>query len=144
MISHTNPAVDAQLRERHSAIEPRVSTQPAPRPRAQETSIWPLVIGPGILLLPLAFAFQLPRLESMHQLMTMGAFIILAGALVAPYNWIHGIVAGEKAPANPWGSNSLEWTTASPPPGNFPAAPVLRRRGVLTAMRTAAAFARLK
>lgn len=138
MISHTNPAVDAHLRERHSAIEPRVSTQPAPHPRALETSVWPLVIGLGILLLPLAFAFQLPRLEPMHQLMPMGA-------LVALYNWIHGIVAGEKAPANPWGSKSLEWTTASPPPGNFPAAPVLRRRGVLTAMGTAAAaFARVK
>ncbi len=32
---------------------------------------------------------------------------------------------GRKAPANPWGANSLEWHTPSPPPvENFDATPV--------------------
>jgi len=33
---------------------------------------------------------------------------------------------GKKAPANPWGSNTLEWQSASPPPhDNFPTTPVV-------------------
>jgi len=39
----------------------------------------------------------------------VGLFLIL-------YNWIHSLVAGRHAPANPWGANSLEWHTTSPPP----------------------------
>jgi len=32
------------------------------------------------------------------------------------FNWLHGLLKGRPAPANPWGGNSLEWHTPSPPP----------------------------
>jgi len=36
--------------------------------------------------------------------------------------WIHGMLKGEKAPQNPWGAQSLEWTSAAivAGQGNFP------------------------
>jgi cytochrome c oxidase subunit 1 len=36
-------------------------------------------------------------------------FFIMAGYL------LHSLFAGKKAPANPWGSATLEWETTSPP-----------------------------
>ncbi len=99
---------------------------------------WLSFIGVNLVFMPMMMAglegmprryydySQFPELEPLHQLMTVGAFIILAGAIVTLYNWIHALLRGEPAPANPWGSRSLEWTTPSPPPpGNFPAEPSL-------------------
>jgi cytochrome c oxidase subunit 1 len=49
--------------------------------------------------------------------MGVGMFMVLA-------NLIHSLIAGRRAPANPWGSNSLEWHAASPPPhDNFAVTP---------------------
>ena len=40
------------------------------------------------------------------------------------YNWVTALISGPKAPANPWGSNTLEWRTTSPPPhDNFAETP---------------------
>ncbi|MEE8423019.1 MAG: cbb3-type cytochrome c oxidase subunit I [Thermodesulfobacteriota bacterium] len=60
-------------------------------------------------------------LERMHLIQTYGTYIIAVAFLLILINWIHCLVAGEKAPDNPWGSKSLEWThTPTPPgPGNF-------------------------
>ncbi|MBF0341880.1 MAG: cbb3-type cytochrome c oxidase subunit I [Magnetococcales bacterium] len=57
-----------------------------------------------------------------HKVATLGAFIVAIGMVLTISNWIISAIKGEKAPDNPWGSNSLEWThTATPPgPGNFP------------------------
>ena len=64
---------------------------------------------------------QFPEVEGLQQIATYGSYVILLGAIVVLISWIHALVAGEKAPLNPWDSKSLEWThTASPPPiGNF-------------------------
>jgi cytochrome c oxidase subunit 1 len=41
--------------------------------------------------------------------------------VIVALNWLHGLLKGRPAPANPWGGNTLEWRTASPPPhDNFP------------------------
>ncbi|MFQ5464306.1 MAG: cbb3-type cytochrome c oxidase subunit I [Thermodesulfobacteriota bacterium] len=67
---------------------------------------------------------QMPQLEHLHQIVTLGAFILGFGVLLTFISWIHGLVAGRKAPDNPWGSRSLEWTTSTPPgPGNWPEVP---------------------
>ena len=43
-------------------------------------------------------------------------------------NIIKSWLFGEKAPANPWKANTLEWVAASPPPhGNFPEMPTCYR-----------------
>jgi len=64
---------------------------------------------------------QFPQFESAQHVATYGAFIAGLGILVMLVSWIHGILAGEKAPANPWGSRSLEFTHTDviPGPGNF-------------------------
>jgi len=56
---------------------------------------------------------------------TVGAVIVAVAMAVNFYNWIVSAIYGEKAPDNPWGSNSLEWAACpSPPgPGNFPTPP---------------------
>lgn len=67
---------------------------------------------------------QLPQLEHLHKIITVGAFILGLGVLLTFITWIHALIAGKKAPDNPWGSRSLEWTTSTPPgPGNWPEIP---------------------
>jgi cytochrome c oxidase subunit 1 len=51
-----------------------------------------------------------------HQISTMGAYVMATGMFLVLLNLIHSLLKGRQAPANPWGSNSLEWQTPSPPP----------------------------
>ena len=46
---------------------------------------------------------------------TLLGFTLMAGQLVFLFNFFKSAFAGEKAPANPWESTTLEWTTESPP-----------------------------
>jgi len=70
---------------------------------------------------------HMPALEHLHRIITYGAFILGLGVLITFISWIHGLIAGKKAPDNPWGSRSLEWTTSTPPgPGNWPEVPDCR------------------
>ena len=39
-----------------------------------------------------------------------------AGFFLTAYYLLHSLFRGKAAPMNPWGGNSLEWHTASPPP----------------------------
>jgi cytochrome c oxidase subunit 1 len=67
---------------------------------------------------------QMPQLEHLHSIITIGAFILGFGVLITFVNWFHGLFAGKPAGDNPWGSKSLEWTTSTPPgPGNWPKVP---------------------
>ncbi|MFA7236710.1 MAG: cbb3-type cytochrome c oxidase subunit I [Phycisphaeraceae bacterium] len=60
-----------------------------------------------------------------HKLSTIGAFLQLVGFLILAGVLIHSLVKGRLAPRNPWGANSLEWHTSSPPPlENFKHAPL--------------------
>lgn len=59
-----------------------------------------------------------------HFLSTMGAYTMTLGLLMVGWNLLHALLRGEKAPANPWGANTLEWYTTSPPPhDNFAVTP---------------------
>ena len=53
---------------------------------------------------------------AMNQFMTINALLLGATQLIFAYNFLHSLVAGPKAPNNPWNANTLEWTTESPPP----------------------------
>lgn len=61
-----------------------------------------------------------------HQLSTVGSWLLGAGIF---FHFVFLIVAlwkGEKAPANPWGGKTLEWTVESPPiMHNFHETPVV-------------------
>jgi len=68
-----------------------------------------------------------PQFENAHQWMTGGAALIGVGFALAVINWIVGAAKGAKASDNPWGSQSLEWTTQTPPPpGNWKDVPTIR------------------
>jgi cytochrome c oxidase subunit 1 len=69
--------------------------------------------------------FGIPMFVSGHRLSTIGAFVMAAGLVTIGINWLHSLFRGKAAPANPWGGNTLEWRTPSPPPhDNFSVPPV--------------------
>ena len=65
---------------------------------------------------------------------TVGVGLLTVGLLVFVANVIVALRQGEAAPADPWGGETLEWATASPPPAyNFAHIPVVRGRSALWA-----------
>ncbi|MEM6313996.1 MAG: cbb3-type cytochrome c oxidase subunit I, partial [Planctomycetota bacterium] len=74
--------------------------------------------------MPRRYATYQPQYEIYHQISTWGAFLMGLGLFLVLGNWLHSIWYGKKAPKNPWGANTLEWQTTSPPPhDNFKNAP---------------------
>ncbi len=59
---------------------------------------------------------NVPGVIWMNQFMTYCAFGLGLTQLIFAYNFFASLLVGERAPANPWMANSLEWTTTSPPP----------------------------
>jgi cytochrome c oxidase subunit 1 len=57
-----------------------------------------------------------PRFEFWQFVSTVGSWIMVPGILLMLANLVWGIFKGKKAPANPWGGVTLEWTVPSPPP----------------------------
>ncbi len=66
--------------------------------------------------MPRRYATYVSEFQELHQLSTIGAFILGIGLLIAGLALLHSIFRGRKAPVNPWGGATLEWTCASPPP----------------------------
>jgi cytochrome c oxidase subunit 1 len=52
----------------------------------------------------------------LNVLATYGALCLLLAQLPFAVNVVWSIVAGKRAPANPWDANTLEWAAPSPPP----------------------------
>ncbi len=76
--------------------------------------------------MPRRYATYVADYEPFHQASTIGSWILLAGFLVHLGAFIHSLVAGKPAPANPWGGLSLEWEAESPPiEHNFAHEPVI-------------------
>ncbi len=69
----------------------------------------------------------LPEFELLHQISTVGSWILIAGLLLMFGNLFVALKKGEKAPMNPWGGMTLEWTVPSPPPKlNFDKIPTIK------------------
>ena len=69
-----------------------------------------------------------PEFQYLHVMSSIGAFIQLAAFLVIGAYLLHSLFRGKKAPANPWGGTTLEWSCPSPPPqDNFPEPPSVGR-----------------
>jgi len=86
-------------------------------------TFWPLfIIGPQGMPRRYWNYEMFPQFEGYHEVATVGAFLTAAGVAIMVIGWIKCAISGEKAPANPWNSKSLEWTHAPNPPGpgNFP------------------------
>jgi cytochrome c oxidase subunit 1 len=82
----------------------------------------------GLHGMPRRDAVYFPEFQYLHVMSSIGAFIQLAAFLVIAAYLLHSLFRGKKAPANPWGGSTLEWTCPSPPPyDNFPEAPSVGR-----------------
>jgi cytochrome c oxidase subunit 1 len=71
-----------------------------------------------------AFADLLP----LNRFITYCAFLLAAAQVLFVINFFWSLMSGTKAEENPWHANTLEWSTASPPPhGNFAYPPQVYR-----------------
>ena len=69
-----------------------------------------------------------PQYHTGHVVSTMGSWFLALGLVIIFGNLLYGLFKGPKAPANPWGGKTLEWTIPSPPPPeNFREIPVITR-----------------
>ena len=70
---------------------------------------------------------DMPYLEGLHQISTIGSYILGFGLLLVLGNMLWSLRKGKPAPGNPWGAATLEWThTTSPPdPHNFSRTPLV-------------------
>ena len=70
--------------------------------------------------------------EPYNLLSTVGAFVLAAGFLVSVAAFLRALRTGTAAGGDPWGANTLEWATASPPaPYNFREFPLVASRDPL-------------
>ncbi|PCC74220.1 cytochrome c oxidase subunit 1 [Nannocystis exedens] len=77
--------------------------------------------------MPRRYYAYLPEYQRMHQVSTVGSWILATGLIWILIYWLWSLRYGPRAPANPWGGVSLEWQTPSPPPEhNFDETPVVR------------------
>jgi len=68
-----------------------------------------------------------PGWETMNRISTLGAFVLAVGVLMVVWNCVTSLRSGRIAGNDPWGGNSLEWYTTSPPPAhNFDSLPPIR------------------
>ena len=80
----------------------------------------------GYMGMPRRYYHYLPEFQTLHQISTVGSWIMVIGILLVVANLILSLRNGEKAPANPWNGRTLEWTVSSPPPTeNFHTIPTL-------------------
>ncbi|MBO6740648.1 MAG: cbb3-type cytochrome c oxidase subunit I [Phycisphaerales bacterium] len=77
--------------------------------------------------MPRRYANYVDEFQFLHQISTYGSWILGLGMFVHLAVFIHSLVAGEKAPANPWGGLTLEWECESPPiEHNFHHEPIVK------------------
>jgi cytochrome c oxidase subunit 1 len=76
--------------------------------------------------MPRRYYNYLPEFQFYHQMSTIGAFLLGTGLFIALWVLLKSLKSGAKAPANPWGSATLEWQCSSPPPhDNFAHTPTV-------------------
>jgi cytochrome c oxidase subunit I+III len=102
-------------------------------------NFWLTFIGMNVTFFPMHILGMLgmPRRQWTYQpglgwdgynlVETIGAFVLAVGILLFMVNVAWSLANGEEAGDNPWGADTLEWATSSPPPPyNFTAIPVVR------------------
>jgi cytochrome c oxidase subunit I len=65
--------------------------------------------------MPRRYYDYLPQFTDLQVLASIGSFILVSGLIMMIANLVYGVIKGEKAPSNPWGGATLEWTLPSPP-----------------------------
>jgi cytochrome c oxidase subunit 1 len=71
----------------------------------------------GVAGMPRRYATYAAEFVTQNRVSTVGAFVLTAGLVIALYGLLASLGrAGKRAPANPWGAASLEWSAAASPP----------------------------
>jgi cytochrome c oxidase subunit I+III len=104
-----------------------------------KVSFWTIFTGFNLTFFPMHISGILgqPRRTYTYQaglswtapnlISTVGSFLLALGILITFVNWVWSLRGGPKAPNDPWGGDTLEWATTSPPPEyNFVTIPTVR------------------
>jgi cytochrome c oxidase subunit I+III len=107
--------------------------------RLAQVSFWLFFVGFNLTFFPMHVLglYGMPRRVYTYQpglgwdvynlLATIGAFTLAVGILGTIVNVFRSRTRGAIAGDDPWGANTLEWSTSSPPPDfNFASIPVVR------------------
>jgi cytochrome c oxidase subunit I+III len=105
---------------------------------AGQVSFWLVFVGFNLTFFPMHISglLGMPRRvytypsglgwEAYNLLSTIGSAVLAVGILVIVLNVLWSLKRGAPAPSDPWGGNTLEWSTSSPPPHfNFPVIPIV-------------------
>ncbi|HLO39943.1 MAG TPA: cbb3-type cytochrome c oxidase subunit I [Phycisphaerales bacterium] len=65
--------------------------------------------------MPRRYASYVDEFQFLHQLSTIGSYILGVGFMGSLAVFVHSLLAGKTAPRNPWGGLTLEWHIESPP-----------------------------
>jgi cytochrome c oxidase subunit 1/cytochrome c oxidase subunit I+III len=109
--------------------------------KAGRTGFWLMFIGFNVTFFPQHFLglMGMPRRVYTYQdglgwnglnlMSTLGGYALALGFAIASLNLLLSRYRGQPAPADPWGGDTLEWATSSPPPEfNFARIPEVRSR----------------
>jgi cytochrome c oxidase subunit 1 len=66
--------------------------------------------------MPRRYYNYLDQFTTLHRISTSGTWLIGLGVIIMIGYLTKSLISGEKAPANPWGAKTLEWTHAASPP----------------------------
>jgi len=76
--------------------------------------------------MPRRYATYVPEFQTLHQISTIGSWLLAIGFLIHLLVFVFSLTGGRKAPRNPWGGLTLEWYADSPPvEHNFSHEPLL-------------------
>jgi cytochrome c oxidase subunit 1 len=119
--------------------------------RLGKVHFWLLALGTNLTFFPMFFVGQdgMPRRiadyrpadgwQTLNSIETVGSWIIALGLLAFALNVALAFVRRPDAGPDPWGAQTLEWATSSPPPpGNFGVLPPVRSAQPLLDAREAA------
>jgi cytochrome c oxidase subunit 1 len=114
--------------------------------RLGRIGFWFLFVGMNVTFFPMHLLgmWGMPRRvytyldglgwNSMNMLATIGAYILAIGVLMFVFNVFRSLRYGDPAGADPWGADTLEWSTTSPPPCyGYPRIPIVHARSALWA-----------
>jgi heme/copper-type cytochrome/quinol oxidase subunit 1 len=109
--------------------------------RLGKISFWTMFVGFNLAFFPMHILgfLGMPRRvwtyssglgwDGLNTIVSIGAVMFAAGTLLSLCNWVWSAWRRVPAPPNPWGADSLEWATTSPPPEyNFAAIPLVAGR----------------
>jgi cytochrome c oxidase subunit 1 len=119
------------------------------RERLAKASFWVLVAGTNLTFFPMFFlgyegmprrvANYEPGLGDLNLLSSIGAGVIAIGVLLVLANFVVSLRRRVPAGDDPWGAQTLEWWTTSPPPrDNFTSLPEITSYAPLLDRREAA------